>query len=339
VKAVVQNGYGEFEDVLRVCEVNVPMPKPNEVLVRVAAASVHADVWHVVKGQPRAVRLFGAGLLRPKAGIPGTDLAGTVTMVGDSVTRFAVGDEVFGESHKGLQWTNGGAFAEYAAVPEGALCHKPPGVTFEEAAAVPTSGFIALTNLDFNLYGPEHRIVVNGAAGGVGSIALQVAKSRGMHVTAVDRAETFELLRALGADCLIDYEQTDFTQGAERYDVIYDVASTLTLDNYRRALTSSGKYVRVGHEHYGHRGGKTWGSMPEYFKFGMLSTVRKDIPGMAFPFPPKHQIMQQLGALLEARALTPRVARQYPLEKAAHALRELEQGRVIGKIILCPQVS
>lgn len=339
MKAIVQKGYGEFEDVLRLYEVDVPTPKPHEVLVRVVATSVHADVWHVVKGQPRAVRLFGAGLFGPKSSIPGTDLAGTVTQVGDAVTRFAVGDEVFGESHGGLQWTNGGAFAEFAAVPESALARKPANVTFEAAAAVPTSGFIALTNLDFEVYGPGHRIIVNGAAGGVGSVALQVAKARGMHVTAVDRADTFEFLHALGADCLIDYEQQDFTQGSERYDVIYDVASTLTLDNYQRALSPHGKYVRVGHEHYGQRGSQTWGSLPEFFKFVMLSAVRKDLPSMSFSLPPKHKIMTQLAALLEAGLLTPHIARRFPLEGASQALRELEQGRVIGKIMLCPQAT
>ncbi|HXS18153.1 MAG TPA: NAD(P)-dependent alcohol dehydrogenase, partial [Polyangiaceae bacterium] len=301
--------------------------------------SVHADVWHVVKGEPRAVRLFGAGLFGPKSAVPGTDLAGTVTQVGAAVTRFAVGDEVFGESHKGLQWTNGGAFAEFAAVPESALSHKPACVSFEAAAAVPTSGFIALTNLDFERYGAEHRMIVNGAAGGVGSLVVQIGKARGMHVTAVDRAETFELLRALGADCQIDYQQQDFTQGSARYDVIYDVASTLTLDNYQRALAPQGKYVRVGHEHYGQRGSKTWGSLPEFFKFVALSAFRKDLPSMGFSLPPKHEIMTQLAALLEAGLVTPHIGRRFPLQQAAQALRELEQGRVIGKIMLCPQVT
>lgn len=336
MKAVIQSAYGEFEDVLRVCDVERPIPVKDEVLVRVRAASVHADVWHVVKGQPRAVRLFGSGLFRPKGAIPGTDLAGVVEAIGPRATRFKVGDAVFGESHAGMQWKNGGAFAEFATVPESALASKPASVPFEQAAVVPTSGFIALTNLNFDLYGPQHRFIINGAAGGVGSIALQMAKIRGAHVTAVDRADKLPLLLELGADEVIDYEREDFTRGTERYDVIFDVASTLTLDNYKSVLAQDGKYVRIGHEHYGQRGTKTWGSLPEFFKFAALTPFRKEFPSMAYPLPPKHRVMEQLGALLEAGHLTPRVGQKLRLDDAAMALRLLEQGSVVGRIVLCP---
>lgn len=222
--------HGSPDDVLQLREIDTPVVGDGEVLVRVRAASVHPDVWHVVTGRPYVLRLMGAGLLKPKNPVPGTDVAGFVELVGKDVTRFAPGDEVFGETFLELQWRNGGAFAEYAFIPQDALALKPIGITFEQAAAVPTSGFIALLNLqNGGLLQPGQSVLINGAGGGVGSIAVQLAKVYGARVTGVDSTEKMEMLRSLGADHVIDYTQEDFTHRGERYDLIFDVASNLSL--------------------------------------------------------------------------------------------------------------
>jgi NADPH:quinone reductase-like Zn-dependent oxidoreductase len=239
MRAVVQDRYGPVDEVLHLREVPVPEIAASEVLVRVRAASVHADVWQGVTGRPYLLRLMGSGVRRPKCRIPGTDLAGQVKAVGPSVTRFRVGDEVFGESHQGSQWRNGGTFADFVAVPEEILELKPASVTFEQAATLPTAGTIAVHNLR---YGERLRagqeVLINGAAGGVGSIAVQLAKAAGARVTAVDAAHKLELLRSLGADHVVDYTREDFTRSGRRYDLIFDVASNLTIgDAAQRALT------------------------------------------------------------------------------------------------------
>ncbi len=172
------------------------MPAEDEVLVQVRAASVHPDIWHVVTGQPAVLRLMGSGLRHPKSRVPGTDVAGVVASVGGRVTRFQRGDEVFGETIRGVQWRNGGAFAEFATAPEDGLALKPSTITFEEAAAVPTVGLIALNNLPQSRVPVGHRVLINGAAGGVGSVAVQLARSYGAEVTAVDGPGKLDLLRA-----------------------------------------------------------------------------------------------------------------------------------------------
>src|SRR5215212_9150985 len=194
MKAIVQGKYGPPADVLELADVDEPVVKDDEVLVRVHAASVHPDVWHVVRGLPYVLRLMGAGLLRPKKRIPGTDVAGRVESVGKDVTRFRAGDEVFGETIKGYQWANGGAYAERVSVPEDQLALKPANITFEQAAAVPTSGLIALQNLpDEGLLRPGQSVLVNGAGGGVGTLALQLAKAYGGNVTGVDNTKKLDM--------------------------------------------------------------------------------------------------------------------------------------------------
>ena len=201
MKAIVQDKYGPPGDVLRLREIVRPTIGDDEVLVRVRAASVHADVWHAVTGRPYVLRLMGGGFSKPKIPVPGTDLAGHVESVGKNVTQFRPGDEVFGESIKGIQWANGGAFAEYVSVSQDALALKPQGVSFEQAAAVPTSGLIALSNLQGRRkIQPGQRVLINGAGGGVGSIVVQLAKANGAQVTGVDCAAKLEMVRALGAD-------------------------------------------------------------------------------------------------------------------------------------------
>ena len=240
MKAIVQDTYGSA-DVLELRDIDRPVVEDDEVLVRVRAASVHPDVWHVLTGLPYVLRLMGAGLRKPKNPVPGTDLAGVVDSVGKNVTRFQPGDEVFGETMRGLQWVNGGAYAEYATAPEDALALKPANVTFEQAAAVPTSALIALPSLRA---GGEiqagQRVLVNGAGGGVGAIAVQLAKAFGADVTGVDCTSKLDMVRSIGADQVIDYTQEDFTRRGERYDLIFDIPGNHSLSDCRRALTPGG---------------------------------------------------------------------------------------------------
>src|SRR5918997_4459115 len=237
MKAIIQEKYGSPVDVLELREIDKPVIKDDEVLVRVQAASVHPDIWHVVRGLPYVLRLMGAGLLKPKKRIPGTDVAGRVESVGKNVTHFQAGDEVFGETIKGYQWTNGGAYAEYVSVPENQLALKPANFTFEQAAAVPTSGLIALQNLpNEGRPQPGQSVLVNGAGGGVGTLAVQIAKAYGADVTGVDNTKKLEMVRSLGADHVIDYTKEDFTQSGERYNLIFDIPGNRPFSECRGAL-------------------------------------------------------------------------------------------------------
>jgi NADPH:quinone reductase-like Zn-dependent oxidoreductase len=337
MKAIVQDKYGPPDDVLQHREIDKPVIGDDEVLVRVRAASVHPDVWHVVTGRPYVLRLMGAGVFRPKNPVPGTDVAGLVESVGKDVTRFGPGDEVFGETHTELQWRNGGAFAEYVSVPQDALALKPNGIAFEQAAAVPTSGFIALNNLQSGgQIQPGQSVLINGAGGGVGTIAVQLAKAYGAHVTGVDSTEKMEMVRSLGADHVIDYTQEDFTQRGERYDLILDVASNLSLTACKRALMPKGVYVFIGHDHFGDAAGRVFGSLPRYLKFVALSPFVSQLPDLNFSIPSKRDVMAVLAEFLEAGKLTPIIDRTYPLEEVPEAMRYLQGGRARGKIIITP---
>ena len=337
MKAIVQSHYGEPRDVLSLAEIDAPVAGPGEVLVRIRATSVHADVWHAVSARPILVRLMGAGLFTPKDPVPGTDLAGVVEAVGADVTRFQVGDEVFGETQLKMQWRNGGTFAEYAVAAEAALAVKPAGVSFEQATAVPTAGYIALLNLrGGSEVQPGQHVLVNGAAGGVGFIALQVAKARGATVTAVDEGRKLDLLRGLGADRVVDYREEDFTRGPERYDLIFDVASTLSRAEWKRALKPEGVYVLIGHDHYGAAGGRLLGSLPRFFWLQLRGLFDRQIPRPSGSTPPKSEVMAELRELLEAGALTPVIDRTFPLEQTLDAMRYLQEGGGIGKIVITP---
>ncbi len=337
MKAIVQYKYGPPDDVLWLREIDKPVIGDDQVLVRVRAASVHPDVWHVVTGRPYVLRLMGAGVLRPKDPVPGNDVAGLVESVGRDVTRFGPGDEVFGETFLKLQWRNGGAFAEYVSVPQDALAVKPTSVTFEQAAAVPTSGFIALLNLENGgLIQPGQNVLINGAAGGVGSIAVQLAKAYGARVTGVDSTEKMEMVRSLGADHVIDYTEEDFTQRSERYDLIFDVASNLSLRACKRVLMPKGVYVLIGHDHFGAAAGRVFGSLPRLFKLAALSPFVRQLPRLSFSMPSKKDTMALLKEFLEAGKLTPVIDRTYPLKEVPEAMRYLQGGRARGKIIITP---
>ena len=336
MKAIVQDKYGAIED-LRLAEVDKPEPQVGEALVRVRAASVHADVWHAVSGLPYVMRLMGSGLSKPKNPIPGTDMAGVVEAVGADVTQFKPGDEVFGETLPGMQWMNGGTFAEYVAAPADVLALKPANLTFEQAASVPTSGVIALQNLQsVGLPKPGQKVLVNGAAGGVGTVALQLAKAYGAEVTGVDSAEKLDLLRSLGADHVIDYTKEDFLQGNERYDLIFDVASTLRFSDCKRVLTPTGKYLVIGHDHYGTQGRRVLGSIPHMFMLMAQAPFTDHLPDTNFSTPPKGELMAVLREFLEAGKITPVVGKTYPLSETPQALRDLVQGRVVGRLVVTP---
>ena len=253
MKAIVQDRYGP-SSVLRLADVPVPEIAADEVLVAVHAASMHADIWHAVTGVPDALRLMGSGMRRPKQTIPGIDVSGTVVSVGSEVTAFAPGDEVFGETTRRQQWTNGGAFAEFAAVPAAALAIKPSRLSHVEAAAIPTSGLIGVQVVeDEGRVQPRQTVLVNGAAGGVGVFAVQVAKAAGAFVTGVDRTdkllEVLRLPHRRRRGRRLHDDRRHPPPGA--YDVFIDVAGSQPPRRARRAVRPDGAYVLVGHDHYG----------------------------------------------------------------------------------------
>jgi len=335
MKAIVQSAYGDPDEVLSLQEIDRPTLGDDQVLVKVHATSVHPDIWHVVAGRPYVLRLMGAGLRKPKNPVPGTDAAGVVEAIGKDVTRFSEGDEVFGEVVEGFQWMNGGTFAEYVASNESALELKPPNITMEQAATVPTSGLIALINLDKEGQIEEgHRVLINGAGGGVGTLAVQIAKALGGTVTAVDSAEKLEMLQSLGAESVIDYRAEDFTQGDIRYDLILDIASTLTLTDARRALTPEGIYVRIGHEHFGDAGTGAWlGSLPGFFKLIAQSTYTTNLPKLDFDMDITGRLDFLRGLIAEGK-ITPVVARTFPLGEVREAMRYMKEGKALGRIVI-----
>jgi NADPH:quinone reductase-like Zn-dependent oxidoreductase len=335
MQAIVQSKYGSPDDVLEVGDVDEPVVEDDEVLVRVRAASVHPDVWHVVRGLPYVLRFMGAGLLKPKKRIPGTDVAGRVESVGRDVVRFGPGDEVFGESVRGYQWQNGGAYAGRVSVPEDQLAPKPANVTFEQAASVPTSGLIALHNLPNERWLRSGRsVLINGAGGGVGVLAVQIAKAYGATVTGVDSSEKLEMVRSLGTDRVIDYAKEDFTRSGERYDLIFDIPGNRPFAECRGALTPDGKYVLIGHDRFGKGAGRWLGSVPRVLKLAVLSPFVSQLPSLGFAMPNKKDSMALLKELLEAGKLTPVIDRTYSLGEVPEAIRYLEEGNARGKVVI-----
>jgi NADPH:quinone reductase-like Zn-dependent oxidoreductase len=337
--AVVHDRYGAPDEVLQVREIPMPAVGDDQVLVRVRAASAHADVWHAVTGTPYLLRLMGNGVRRPAHQVPGTDLSGVVESVGRNVTRFAPGDEVFGESvHFG--WKNGGAFAEYASVPQELLALKPAQVSFEQAAAVPSSGYIALTNLRGSGDLAGRMVLINGAGGAMGTLAIQIAKADGAHVTAIDRAEKLPMMRSLGADRVVDYAQEDVLRGSERYDFILDVASTWWSDVCAHLLTPTGSYMPIGHAHFGkatgRMGGRVVGSMPSFIWLLLKAMANPERRRNFKRMPSKPEAMATFKALLESGRLTPVVARTFPLAGVRTAMRCIEDPTIPGRIILTP---
>jgi NADPH:quinone reductase-like Zn-dependent oxidoreductase len=332
MKAIVQDRYGP-SSVLRLRDLPVPEIEPDEVLVEVHAASMHADVWHAVTGTPLVLRVMGSGLRRPKQPVPGIDVSGVVVQVGTEVTTFAPGDEVFGETTRRQQWTNGGAFAEFAAVPASALAGKPARLSHVEAAAVPTSGLIGVQVVeDEGRVAPGQAVLVNGAAGGVGVFAVQVAKAAGGVVTAVDHADKLDTLLSIGADEVVDYTSTDVTSRIAAYDVFIDVAGSRPPGQARRAVRPGGAYVLVGHDHYGADHRQWVGSLAT---FARMMAVSPMVAQYHVRFPRSRQSrMDRLVELIESGQLSPVVDSVFPLDQVPRALDHLTTGRVVGKVVI-----
>lgn len=338
MKAILQSAYGEPAQVLKLGEADKPVPTKGEVLVRVKAASVHADVWHVVKGWPYVLRIMGSGLVRPKNPIPGTDMAGVVEALGEGVTRFQVGDAVFGECANGFQWANGGAYAEFVAVSQEALARKPDNVSFEQAACVPTPGLIAWHNLmGQRPWRAGQHVLINGAGGGVGAVALQLAKAHGATVTAVEHTSKLAMVRALGADHVLDYTQDDPTLGGPRYDFILDVASNLNIRDCARVFNPGGVYILIGHDHYG-ASGSTWlgSGIPSFLKLALRIPFDPHLikPNMAAP--DQHTGMALFADLMAKGQLTPVVDKVFPMADVVDAMAYLASGRAMGRIVVVP---
>ena len=333
MKAIVQERYGS-PDVLELREIDRPHVKDDEVLVRVRAASVHADVWHAVKGVPYALRIMGSGLRAPKHPIPGTDLAGQVESVGRNVTRFRPGDEVFGQTLGANLWRNGGAYADFAAAPETRLELKPDLLTFEQAGAVPTSGSLAVQAVrDEGRLRSGQRVLINGAGGAVGTFAVQLAKAYGAEVIGVDAPGKLDMLRSIGADRVIDYTLEDFTQSGERYDLIVDIAGTHPWSASRRALSPEGTYVLIGHDQYGASGHRWVGSLGRFFKLMVVAPFVSQLHPFRGAKDPGDRLVV-MKELIEAGKITPVIDRTFPLIEVPEAIRYLESGQARGKIVI-----
>lgn len=273
------------------------------------------------------------GVRKPKNPVPGTDLAGVVESVGPSVTRFRPGDEVFGETFKGMQWINGGAYAEYSTAPAEALALKPANVTFEQAAAVPTSGLIAIPNLRAGGgIRAGQKVLVNGAGGGVGAIAVQLAKAFGADVTGVDCTSKLDMIRSIGADQVIDYTQEDFTRRDERYDLIFDIPGNYSFPACRRALEPTGTYVLIAHDDHGRATRRWFGAIPYMFKLVAMSLFVGQLRDKGGRRPNKQESLALLRELLESGKLTPYIDKTYPLSQVREAIRCLQEGHVKGKV-------
>ncbi len=334
MKAVVHERYGPVEE-LRVAEVPVPAPAPDEVLVWTRATSVHADAWHTVVGLPMAARLMGDGVLRPRHKVPGTDVAGVVEAVGAEVTRFRPGDEVMGETVRGIQWRHGGAWAEHVCAPEDGLVAKPPSLTFDEAAAVGTPAVLAYQVLmDQAGFRAGRSLLVNGAAGALGMWVVQLALALGAsRVVGVDHADKLEVLRSVGAHETVDYARQDPTRLPDRVDIVIDVASTRGFQEWRRVLEPDGTFVKVGHDRYG-QGMRRWtGSLGPVLGLAAVAPFYRQLPGLGRSTP-RADRLTHLYRLLDEGTVRPVVDSTYPLEDVVAAMQRLTSGRAAGRVVL-----
>jgi NADPH:quinone reductase-like Zn-dependent oxidoreductase len=321
MKAIIQDNYGSAE-VLELRDVEKPRPGDDELLIRVHAAGLDPGVWHLMTGRPYLVRLMGFGLRKPKIRIRGTDVAGTVEVAGRNVTQLKEGDPVYG--------TCDGSFAEYACARAERLAPKPANLSFEQAAAVPVSGMTALSGLrDAGKLQPEQKVLIIGAAGGVGSYAVQLAKAFGAVVTGVCSMSKAELVREIGADEVIDYTREDFTEGTRQFDLILDTAGRRPLGHLRRALTPQGTLVIVGGE-----GGDRWLGGFQRQIFAPVRALFTEQKMLGLISKERQQDLLTLKDLIEAGKLTPVIDRTYPLMEAPQAIRYLEQGHARGKVVL-----
>jgi len=325
MKASVYSRYGPPE-VLQWREVADPVPGDGELLVRIHAAAANPVDWHFIRGAPYFMRLI-SGMWRPKRSIPGVDFAGVVHAAGSGVTELRPGDEVYGASM--------GAFAEYLCVPQGKVARKPTGLTFEQAAAVPLAGLTALQLLrDSGDVQAGQRVLVIGASGGVGTCALQIARSMGAHVTGVCSTRNLELVRSLGADEVIDYTREDFLERDETWNVVLQLAGTAPPSRLRRVLTRDGTLILCS----GESSGRWIGPLSRTFKALALSPFVSQ--KLASPIArERKEDLEHLTALIDAGELTPVIDRTYPLSETADAIRYLEQGHARGKVVLVPSTA
>jgi NADPH:quinone reductase-like Zn-dependent oxidoreductase len=319
--AVVQDRYGDA-GVLHQERIGVPEIAANEVLVRVHAAGLDRGTWHLMTGKPYLMRVAGMGFRGPKDRVPGRDLAGVVEAVGSAVTRFAVGDEVYGVGR--------GSFAERAVAREDQLARKPVSLSFEQAAVVPTSAATALQALtEQGRIQAGQSVLVVGASGGVGSYAVQLAKALGARVTGVPSTAKLDLVRALGADEVLDYTRDDYADGTQRYDLILDIAGNPGLARLRRALTPEGTAVIVG----GEDGGNLTGGMNRQLRAMLVSRFVGQRLAW-FIAKQRASDLERLTAFIEAGQVTPSIDRTYPLDRVPEAMRHLEAGQVRGKVAI-----
>jgi NADPH:quinone reductase-like Zn-dependent oxidoreductase len=315
---MVRRRYGS-PDVLRLEEVPKPTAGERDVLVRIHAASANAADWHLLRGTPLPFRLV-AGLTKPKHTIIGADIAGQVEAVGPRVTQFKPGDAVFGE----LSRSGFGGYAEYAVAPESALAIKPSNASFEEAAAVPTSGLTALQGLRKGNIRQGQKVLIHGAAGGVGTFAVQIAKSFGTEVTAVCGPRSLDAVRSIGADRVLDYTRDDFAHSGQRYDLILAVNGDRSIWDYRRALSQNGSYIMSGGSNRQLLHALVYGPLLSLGnqKFGNL-LMRPSQPDLLF-----------LKNLVETGQLKPVIDRRYPLREVPEAIRYIEEGHARGKVVV-----
>ena len=319
MKAIVYPKYGS-PDVLQFKEVEKPAPNDGEILVKIHAASANPLDWHLMRGKPFLARTGGNGLRKPKDPRLGADFAGRVEAVGNNVTQFQPGDEVFG--------TCTGSFAGYASVPENTVALKPANSSFEQAAAIPVAATTALQGLrDTGQIQPGQKVLVNGASGGVGTFAVQVARSFGAEVTGVCSTRNLDLVRSIGADHVIDYTQEDFTRNGQHYDLIYDAVGNRSVSDYKRALNPGGTCVIAGFQ-----------NLPRLFEHMVLGPLRSKtgnkkvgLMGMAKM---NQKDLVYMKELIEAGKVVPVIERCYPLREVAEAIRHLEEGHARGKVVI-----
>src|SRR5262245_22391390 len=324
MKAVVYCDYGKSN--LKVADVEKPVPNDDQVLVKIRASSVNPYDWHFIEGTPKIMRL-GVGLRKPKETRLGVDYAGTVEAVGKNVTQFKPGDEVFGGRD--------GSFAQYVCVRQDRLIAlKPANITFDQAGAVDIAGVTALQAVrDKAKLQPGQKVLINGASGGVGTFAVQIAKSLGADVTGVCSTRNVDLVRSLGADHVVDYTKEDFTQSDQRYDVIIDNVASRTLSECRRVLTPNGKYVLIG----GGSGVKDWqglfGPMTRAFRIMVTKRFVSQEMGMMLT-DPKQKDLTDLADLMQSGKVKPVIDRSYKLSDISAAVAYVEEGHARGKVVI-----
>ena len=323
MKAIVYCDYGLAN--LKLADVNKPTPTDDQILVKVRAASVNPYDWHFIEGTPKIMRMMGVGLRKPKDTRLGVDFAGTIESVGKNVTQFKPGDDVFGGK--------GGAFAEFVCRrAEGAVALKPASITFEQAASVNIAGITALQALrDKGKVQPGQKVLINGASGGVGTFAVQIAKSFGADVTGVCSTRNVDLVRSLGADHVIDYTKEDFAKGTERYDVILDNVPNHSLSECRHILNPKGKYVMIGG---GGPNDSRWvGPFGRVIHALVISPFISQKMGMMMADPSQTDLAI-LGDLMQSGKMKPVIDRTYKLSEVPEAIRYLEEGHARGKVVI-----